>query len=323
MGYRVPKEEKRGAARVCFLAGKKLEGLVVIWEEGSREEKGQDGNYGVRARAVQSLIGKAVAFLSAVGFVEPGLGSSAGTYPLAPLYDLFLEYAPILAAQGTVSEAVRYVERVLAGYGDVQWSKGAFEKKAEVKPAPAPAPATISTTADPHAASYGVSSYSGYNPPPAPAGPYDAAPTSVPCGAPLAPSTGPYEAPAPSNYGATPVTSTGSYDTPPAPSGPYARRLEYLSPTQSLRTDLKGDITQHLHPVNKPGMAHLANKLPPPPSSMVPVPPPPIDQLSGPPPLELFPPLHDAISPLGTTLRMLPSLDDTPAPPTKSSIEPG
>ncbi|EUC67577.1 hypothetical protein RSOL_556340 [Rhizoctonia solani AG-3 Rhs1AP] len=103
------------------------------------------------ARAVQSLIGKAVVFSSAVGFIDPNLGWSAGTHPLAPLYGLFLGYA---------KSSLR------------RWLKGVFEKKVRVKPAPA----TTLTTVGQYAANCGVGSYSGRNSPPAPAESYGAAP---------------------------------------------------------------------------------------------------------------------------------------------------
>jgi protein transport protein SEC31 len=81
---------------------------------------------------VQGFVEKATAFSAAVGFVDPDQSSATSednVYPLAPLYDQFLEYAQILSAQGLVSGAVRYVERVPTGYGDVHWLKGAYEKK--------------------------------------------------------------------------------------------------------------------------------------------------------------------------------------------------
>ncbi|CCO35979.1 Protein transport protein SEC31 [Rhizoctonia solani AG-1 IB] len=100
------KEEKREAARVCFMAGKKLDKLIRIWEEEAREEEqvgeSQGGNYGVRAKAVQGFVEKATAFSAAVGFVDSDLSSPTSedkAYPLAPLYDQFLEYAQILSAQ--------------------------------------------------------------------------------------------------------------------------------------------------------------------------------------------------------------------------------
>ncbi|CAE6433362.1 unnamed protein product [Rhizoctonia solani] len=309
----MPKEEKREAARVCFAAGKKLDRLVAIWEEEAKEEEGEEGNYGARARAVQSLIEKAVAFSAAVGFVDPDLSSSAGTYPLATLYDLFLEYAQILAAQGMVSEAVRYVERVPSGYGDVQWLKGAFEKKVNGAAKPAPAPAATGQYGV-AATGYGAAtgSYGGYNAPPAPSGPYGAppAPPSGPYGAPPAPSSGPYGAPAAPSYGATPTPSSGPYGAPPGPSGPYApppsTSTLTIKPTSSYGPQTgynppppPGQPAGYGAPGQQPyGQAQFQNQqpgfrapmvpVPPPPSSMVP-PPPGVDQASGPPPPRIVP----------------------------------
>ncbi|KAJ1302288.1 hypothetical protein OPQ81_001105 [Rhizoctonia solani] len=221
----MPKEEKREAARVCFMAGKKLDRLVAIWEEEAKEEEGDGGNYSVRAKAVQGFVEKAVAFCKAVGFVDPDLSASEEgdkTYPLAPLYDLFLEYAHILAAQGMVNEAVRYVERVPAGYGDVQWLKGAFEKKVNGAKAPAATGSYAAPTTGPYGAApsgpYGAAApgpYGGatFNPSSAHSGPYNPPP---------APSSGPYGVPPAPSYGSTPAPSTGSHGAPPAPSGPYA-----------------------------------------------------------------------------------------------------
>ncbi|KAH7332903.1 hypothetical protein B0J17DRAFT_678030 [Rhizoctonia solani] len=307
----MPKEEKREAARVCFAAGKKLDRLVAIWEEEVKEEEGEEGNYGARARAVQSLIEKAVAFSAAVGFVDPDLSSSGDTYPLAALYDLFLEYAQILAAQGMVSEAVRYVERVPTGYGDVQWLKGAFDKKANGAAKPAPA-ATSQYGAAP--ASYGAAAtpYGGFNAPPASSGPYGAppAPSTGPYGAPPAPSSGPYGAHAAPSYGATPIPSSGPYGAPPAPSGPYApppsTSTSTIKPTNSYGPQTgynppppPGQSTGYGPPGQQPyGQAQFQNQqpgfrapmvpVPPPPSSMVP-PPPGVDQASGPPPPRIVP----------------------------------
>ncbi|KAG8721890.1 hypothetical protein FRC08_009147 [Ceratobasidium sp. 394] len=80
---------------------------------------GQDagGLHGIRATAVQHFVEKAVAFCAATGFVDPDLsaGTKEGDYALAPLYERYLEYAEILAAQGVVTgETIRraYVGRL-------------------------------------------------------------------------------------------------------------------------------------------------------------------------------------------------------------------
>ncbi|CAE6536089.1 unnamed protein product [Rhizoctonia solani] len=319
----MPKEEKREAARVCFMAGKKLERLVEIWNEEAVEEEGDAGNYSVRAKAVQGFVEKAVAFIKAVGFVDTDL-SSAGegkTYPLAALYDLFLEYAQILAAQGMVTEAVRYVERVPAGYGDVQWLKGAFEKKANGTAktttgytAPASTGTYGAAAAGPYGAAptgpYGAPAsgpYGGatYNPPPAPStGPYGAppAPPSGPYGAPPAPSSGPYGVPPASAYGSTPAPSTGPYGAPPAPSGPYAPPPSTSTSTTKPTTSYgpqggynpppppgQQPYGQTPYQNQQPGFRAPMAPAPPPPGPMVPPPPAAIDQQSGPPPPRIVP----------------------------------
>ncbi|KAG8712479.1 hypothetical protein FRC11_015064 [Ceratobasidium sp. 423] len=179
----MPKEEKREAAQ----------------NEEAKEEEGDARNYGVRAKVVQE---KAIAFIKAVGFIDPDLASAAEgkAYPLAALYDLFLEYAQILSAQGVVNEAVRYVERVPRGEG-FDWDA---------------APATTSTYGTPAAGPYGGAPsgpYGGtiYNPPPA-----------LSYGAPPTPSSGPYGAPPAPSYDSTPAPSTGPYGAAPATSGSYA-----------------------------------------------------------------------------------------------------
>ncbi|GAB1525797.1 protein transport protein S31 [Rhizoctonia solani] len=314
------KEEKREAARVCFMAGKKLDKLVRIWEEEAREEEqvgeSQGGNYGIRAKAVQGFVEKAVAFSTAVGFVDSDLSSSANedkTYPLASLYDQFLEYAQILASQGLVSEAVRYVERVPAGYGDVQWLKGAFEKKvngmASTSKGTYGAPASTGTYGAPATGPYGAApsgSYGaaapgpyggvGYNPP--------STQPSAPYGVPPASTSGPYTAPPSSSgpYGAPPTT-TGPYAPPPSttpsnikptttaygaqggynpPGLPSGQQAGYGAPGQQ-------SYGQTAYQSQQPGFRAPMVPVPPPPGPMIPPPPPTIDQPSGPPPPRIIP----------------------------------
>ncbi|KAF8747712.1 Steroid receptor RNA activator (SRA1) [Rhizoctonia solani] len=170
---KMAKEEKREAARVCFMAGKKLDKLFRIWEEEAREEEqvgeSQGGKYGIRAKAAQGFVEKAVAFSTAVGF-----------------------------SQGLVSEAVLHVEQVPTGCGDVQWLQGAFEKKVNGTASTSkgtygaprlvlmvpylPDPTTL-LPRDPMAAL--ASTWGPYAVPPSSSGPYGAPPTT----------TGPYSPP--------------------------------------------------------------------------------------------------------------------------------
>ncbi|KAB5591449.1 hypothetical protein CTheo_5094 [Ceratobasidium theobromae] len=263
----MPKDEKREAARVCFMAGKRLDKLVDIWDEEAQEEElageGQ-GNYSVRARAVQALVAKAVAYCSAVGFVDAELGG-AETYALGVLYDRFLEYAQILASQGMVSEAVRYVERVPAGYGDVQWLKGAFDKAPETPVAPkAPyVPLTgYGTTGayglDPPAPTYGATG-PGYAPPAA--GPYAPPPSS--------------SAAKPAAFGYPPSQPSGY--TPPGQGGYNPPGQPAYPPQVAYQTQQPGVGPQMVVPQMVV------------PQMVVPPPPAPLDQPTGPPPPRIIP----------------------------------
>ncbi|CCO34030.1 Protein transport protein SEC31 [Rhizoctonia solani AG-1 IB] len=308
------KEEKREAARVCFMAGKKLDKLIRIWEEAREEQVGesQGGNYGVRTKAVQRFVGKATAFSAAVGFVDSDLSSPTRedkAYPLAPLYDQFLEYAQILSAQGLVSEAVRYVERVPTGYGDVQWLKGAYEKKvngtASTSKGGYSAPTSTGTYGAPAGGAYGAAPYgsygatapgpyggAGFNPPSTqPTEPYGTPPasTSGPYGAPPAPS-GPYGAPPVPAGPFAPPPSTASTTKPTTaygsqgeynPSAPPGQQASYGAPTQPA-------YSQTPYQNQQPDFRAPMVPVPPPPGPMVP-PPRALDQSSGPPPPRIIP----------------------------------
>ncbi|CUA77148.1 Protein transport protein sec31 [Aspergillus niger CBS 513,88] [Rhizoctonia solani] len=332
---RMPKEGKRETARVCFMVSKKLNRVVAIWEEEAKEEEGQDGNYGdtqqcvriyllfifaivsgapkaswvgprpgfdsssVHAWAVQLLIEKAIVFALAIGFVNPNLQSSnKKTYVLALLYELFLEYTQILDAQGMVYNAVQYVKWVPVGYGDMQWLKGVFAKKAKVKPV-VQAPTAPS--------GYGCGLCSGYGIPPlALSGLYGVLP--VPAPGPYgvyAPLSGPYGAPAPSApYGTT--QAPGPYGAPSAQSPPFApphttstvkpatlyrTQGSYNPPPPSQQTGYAAPTQPSYgqQPFQNQQPGFCATMVRPPPLSMVPGPPPPMDQPSGLPPPQIIP----------------------------------
>ncbi|KAJ7743820.1 hypothetical protein B0H16DRAFT_1858506 [Mycena metata] len=155
----------RKNATLAYLAAGKLERLVGIWGEEMAEDeaKGLDGAgtsasvYSAHARALQTFIEKVTVFRAATGYVDPELKAASEetekTYKLAALYERYYEYAAVLAAQGLVDEAVRFLELTPAAYGDSA-VKGQRERliKASSKatpPAPAPAPAITRTTAAP------------------------------------------------------------------------------------------------------------------------------------------------------------------------------
>ncbi|KAJ2547933.1 protein transport protein S31, partial [Coemansia sp. RSA 1933] len=102
-------------AVLCYLASGNLDKVAAIWiaHHGS-------GEIGGRAHALHLLIEKVSVFRKAVQFIDPAVGETAqegpAVFPLAPLYDCYVEYAQFLAAQGLHSIAAKYVARVPGTY---------------------------------------------------------------------------------------------------------------------------------------------------------------------------------------------------------------
>lgn len=133
------KEFKQNAL-LCYLAAGRLERVVNIWVDEMRDEeeqavksiqesKGADtkaSRYSIHASALQTFMEKVAIFKSATGYVDLSLAdttrssavaaSGARTYQLAALYDRYYEYADLLATQGLVDLAVKYVKQTPTDY---------------------------------------------------------------------------------------------------------------------------------------------------------------------------------------------------------------
>ncbi|WWC68183.1 uncharacterized protein I206_102106 [Kwoniella pini CBS 10737] len=118
----------RQDATLCFLAARKLEKVISIWvDEMSEEEEAKETTrYAAHAQALQSFIEKVAVFTSATGYVDEDLLSptesavaaetGARTYKLAGLYDRYYEYADLLATQGLVDIAAKFVKMTPTDY---------------------------------------------------------------------------------------------------------------------------------------------------------------------------------------------------------------
>ncbi|KAJ6456155.1 transport protein [Mycena sanguinolenta] len=152
-GRRVVEEEDektwRKNATLAYLAAGKLERLVGIWGEEMEEDEAKAletgagsgaSVYSARARALQTFIEKVTVFRAATKYVDADLTAEETTYKLSGLYERYYEYASLLAAQGLVDEAVRFLELTPAAYGDAAL-KGQRERltKASSKATPPPA----------------------------------------------------------------------------------------------------------------------------------------------------------------------------------------
>jgi len=116
----------RKHATLCYLAAGRLEKVVDIWvEEMVEEEETADADakgasrYTVHAEALQSFIEKVTIFRAAVKYHDTEMEqptasevvarAGARTYKLASLYDRYFEYADLLATQGLMDLAVKYL----------------------------------------------------------------------------------------------------------------------------------------------------------------------------------------------------------------------
>ncbi len=115
-------------ATLCFLAARRLEKVVGIWiEEMGEEEIGAETTrYTAHVQALQSFIEKVTVFTAAASYVdddlifptESAVAAEAGvrTYKLAGLYDRYYEYADLLATQGMLELAAKYVRMTPSDY---------------------------------------------------------------------------------------------------------------------------------------------------------------------------------------------------------------
>ncbi|KAM0749096.1 hypothetical protein T439DRAFT_349169 [Meredithblackwellia eburnea MCA 4105] len=131
----------RKNAILCYLAAGQLEKVVGIWiqqmnedEEATKlkdEKTGGDdagsfatSKYTAHAKALQTFVEKVTVFQHAVGYVDTDLSNptsstevaDAKTYKLAALYERYVEYAELLAAQGLVTLALKYIAQTPADF---------------------------------------------------------------------------------------------------------------------------------------------------------------------------------------------------------------
>ncbi|OCF33792.1 protein transporter SEC31 [Kwoniella heveanensis BCC8398] len=217
----------RQDATLCYLAARKLEKVVSIWvDEMVEEEDASDTTrYTAHAQALQSFIEKVAVFTAATGYqdedllipTESAAAAEAGarTYKLAGLYDRYYEYADLLATQGLVDIAAKYVKMTPSDYKGTGAAGSELDKARDRLFTAAGVQAgtvavnsafgQIASRPQPQAStSYAPQTASSYAP--QSAGPYSAAPSSA----------GPYgstQAPAP--YAPTQTTSS-PYAPPPS-----------------------------------------------------------------------------------------------------------
>ncbi|KAL1881116.1 hypothetical protein VTK73DRAFT_4793 [Phialemonium thermophilum] len=248
LGDRIMESGARKDACLCYLVGSKLDKVVGIWiaeleedERAAMQGSSNDSTFSVHARSLQHFIEKVTVFRRVTQFSDAEKDLTSG-WKLAPLYDKYTEYADIIAAQGQLDVARKYLDLLPTHYPAAEVARNriklATEKHRQTQPASAtrgtsrqapyqtPSPAVVPGTGPrpPYTQATQPSSV-----PPAfnPYGPPAAAPFQAPVSSPYAPQRQGYAPSPPPVVGYAPPSGyvqPGPYGAPPKagppPSGP-------------------------------------------------------------------------------------------------------
>lgn len=106
----------RKDASFCYLAGSKLEKVVVNWaqelqenEKAGIEKTEGDNSFSIHARSLQEFIEKVTVFRQVTNFKDAEQQKDAD-WKLEPLYAKYVEYADIASAHGQLSIAEKYLD---------------------------------------------------------------------------------------------------------------------------------------------------------------------------------------------------------------------
>jgi len=131
----------RKDASFCYLAGSKLEKVVVNWvqelqetESASLDEAEEDNSFSVHAKSLQNFIEKVTVFRHVTKFQDPDRQKTSD-WKLGSLYEKYIEYADIVAAHGQLQIAERYLDLVPEKYPAAEVSRNRV-KQATRKAAP-------------------------------------------------------------------------------------------------------------------------------------------------------------------------------------------
>lgn len=142
----------RKDASFCYLAGSKLEKVAANWaeelkenEKAGLEDSEAESSFAIHAKALQDFIEKVTVFRQVTNFEDTEKSKDAN-WKLAPLYDKYTEYADILASQGHLEIAAKYLDLLPSQYEAAGVAKERI-KQATRKAAPVTQKATVATTA--------------------------------------------------------------------------------------------------------------------------------------------------------------------------------
>lgn len=205
LGDRILETGLRKDASFCYLVGSKLEKVVGIWVEELKEgeasgiqEGTEHSTFSVHAKALQNFIEKVTVFREVVKFQDKELDLKSD-WALTALYNKYTEYADVVAAQGNLATAEKYLNLLPTEYPAAQAARDRVKlasRKAGAQSQTYQQPATTTRSA-PRVAPAQL----GYQPP-------------QQSFAPPTPAANPYQPPAPapaSAPGASQYTPTNTY----------------------------------------------------------------------------------------------------------------
>jgi len=132
-------EASRNSVVFCYLAGSKLEKVVPIWlremqtvERRTMEEGGEDSEYSTHVKSLQVFIDKASIFRRVINFEDKEIQKSNG-WKLEPLYRKYMEYFEVVASNGHLDLANKYLDFLPEQYPGAQAARDRI-KQASFKP---------------------------------------------------------------------------------------------------------------------------------------------------------------------------------------------
>ncbi len=140
----------RKDASFCYLAGSKLEKVVVNWaqelkenEAAGLEKSEEDSSFSIHARSLQDFIEKVTVFRKVTNFKDAEQQKDAD-WKLEPLYAKYVEYADIASSHGQLAIAEKYLDLLPQKYPAAEVAKDRV-KRATRKAAPQAAAQSATT----------------------------------------------------------------------------------------------------------------------------------------------------------------------------------
>jgi protein transport protein SEC31 len=253
LGQRLEKENKVEDAKVCYMAGKKLDRMVNIWiAEAEIQEKEQlktaqnDSAFSIHARALQGFVEKVTVF-------KQTKGATSGD--LKPLYDKYTEFVEIVASQGNLTVAQKYIDLLPGENEAVKSVKNRLSIAMATRQAPATSTKTVPIMTTP--GRRGVQPI----PPTFPANQYTPAQPNLASSSQWHPGTQP---PAPAPPSGLPPKRPSQYVPAPATTPQYPPAPTTTSYNQYAPPSQFNQYTPGLQPTN-PILSRVADLPPPPP----------------------------------------------------------